>query len=70
MIVAPLDLTGNASRRLKNYVCGEWVEGTGKAATLVHAVTGAEFAHASTGGIDMKRVVDTREPSAGRSYGR
>ena len=58
MIVAPLDLTGNAPRRLKNYVGGEWVEGTGKAAPLIHAVTGAQFAEASTGGIDMKRVVD------------
>ena len=26
--------------RLKNYAMGEWVEGTGKATDLFHAVTG------------------------------
>jgi oxepin-CoA hydrolase/3-oxo-5,6-dehydrosuberyl-CoA semialdehyde dehydrogenase len=57
-VIIPLDLTGASTRRLKNYICGDWAEGTGRAATLVHAVTGAEFAEASTSGIDMKRVVD------------
>jgi oxepin-CoA hydrolase/3-oxo-5,6-dehydrosuberyl-CoA semialdehyde dehydrogenase len=54
----PLSLAGDSVRRLGNYVAGEWVEGSGKAAPLVHAVTGVEFALASTGGIDMKRVVN------------
>ena len=57
-MITPLELTGARPRPLKSYVCGQWVEGTGKASTLVHAVTGAEFATASTGGIDMKRVVE------------
>lgn len=57
-VLPPLDLTGARPRRLRSYVCGDWVEGTGKAAPLVHAVTGIEFAEASTGGIDFKRMVD------------
>ena len=56
--ISPLDLTGQRTRRLQNYVCGAWVEGTGKSASLVHAVSGATFAEASTGGIDFKRVVE------------
>ena len=58
MTIRPLDLTGQRSRRLQNYVSGAWVEGTGKAAPLSHAVTGVPFAEASTGGIDFKRVVE------------
>ncbi|MDA1081703.1 MAG: phenylacetic acid degradation bifunctional protein PaaZ [Gemmatimonadetes bacterium] len=57
-MITALDLTGTKPRRLLNYVCGQWVEGTGKAAPLVHAVTGTQFAEASTGGIDFKRVVE------------
>jgi oxepin-CoA hydrolase/3-oxo-5,6-dehydrosuberyl-CoA semialdehyde dehydrogenase len=57
-MITPLDLSGAKPRALNNYVVGDWVEGTGKTAPLVHAVTGTEFAVASTGGIDMKRVVD------------
>jgi len=57
-MLTPLDLTGQRTRRLQNYVCGAWVEGTGKAASLVHAVTGAAFAEASSGGIDFARVVE------------
>src|SRR5687768_14727582 len=55
--VLPLDVTGAAPRRLKNYVCGEWTEGTGAAAELFHAVTGAKIAEASTGGVDFARMV-------------
>jgi len=54
----PLDLTGAQPRRLLNYVSGEWVTGTGKTAPIVHAVTGVQFADASTGGIDFKRMVE------------
>ena len=57
-MITPLDLTGQRTRHLQNYVCGGWVEGTGKTASMVHAVTGATFAEASTGGIDFKRVVE------------
>ena len=42
--------------RLRNYALGEWVEGTGKSATLFHAVTGAAIAEASSGGLDFKAM--------------
>src|ERR1043166_7594650 len=40
-----------APRRLRNFVAGEWVEGTGKQTELFHAVTGEKVAETSTGGI-------------------
>ena len=40
--------------RLKNYVQGEWVEGSGRMAELFDAVTGATIAEAGTGGIDFR----------------
>ena len=44
--------------RLKNYVQGEWVEGTGPAVALHDAVTGAVVAEATTGGLDFKNVLE------------
>jgi oxepin-CoA hydrolase/3-oxo-5,6-dehydrosuberyl-CoA semialdehyde dehydrogenase len=44
--------------RLKNYVQDTWVEGTGPAATLYHAVTGDPVAEATTGGIDFKATLE------------
>ena len=46
--------------RLKNYVKGEWVEGTGRATELFNAVTGERIADASTGGIDFADVLALR----------
>ena len=43
--------------RLRNYVQGEWVEGTGKATALYHAVTGEQIAEASSGGLDFKGML-------------
>lgn len=43
---------------LKNYALGQWVEGTGKATTLLHAVTGEPVAEASSGGLDFKAMTD------------
>jgi oxepin-CoA hydrolase / 3-oxo-5,6-dehydrosuberyl-CoA semialdehyde dehydrogenase len=43
--------------RLKNYVMGEWVAGTGEAAPLLNAVTGEPVAEASTGGVDFAGVL-------------
>jgi oxepin-CoA hydrolase/3-oxo-5,6-dehydrosuberyl-CoA semialdehyde dehydrogenase len=43
--------------RLKNYVRGEWVEGSGPATELFDAVTGDRIAEASTGGIDFAEVL-------------
>gem|GEM_PF-6277873 len=39
--------------RLKNYVAGEWVEGTGNGTPLFHAVTGEQIAIASSEGLDF-----------------
>ncbi|MDH5233354.1 MAG: phenylacetic acid degradation bifunctional protein PaaZ [Gemmatimonadota bacterium] len=44
--------------RLQNYAMGEWVAGTGKAATLLHAVTGEPVAEASSGGLDFKGMAE------------
>ncbi len=43
---------------LKNYALGAWVEGTGKRAELLHAVTGAPVAEASSGGLDFKAMTE------------
>lgn len=44
--------------KLKNYALGQWVEGTGKSATLLHAVTGEVVAEASSGGLDFKAMAE------------
>jgi len=51
--------------KLKNYIAGNWVEGTGKGKNLVDSVNGKTIAQATTAGIDMKEVL-----SYGRSVGR
>ena len=51
--------------RLRNYVEGQWVEGTGPAATLYHAVTGDPVAEATTGGTDFKGVLDYARRTGG-----
>ena len=44
--------------RLKNYAMGEWVEGSGKATALYHAVTGEQIAEASSAGLDFKGMLE------------
>lgn len=44
--------------QLKNYALGQWVEGTGKSTTLLHAVTGEPVAEASSGGLDFKAMTE------------
>ena len=44
--------------RLKNYVQGEWVEGSGKFTDLHDAVSGEKIAEAGTGGIDFRGMVE------------
>jgi oxepin-CoA hydrolase/3-oxo-5,6-dehydrosuberyl-CoA semialdehyde dehydrogenase len=43
---------------LKNYALGAWVEGTGKRAELLHAVTGEPVAEASSGGLDFQAMAE------------
>ncbi len=45
-------------KQLGNYALGEWVAGTGKSATLLHAVTGAPIAEASSGGLDFRAMAE------------
>ena len=51
-------VAGVEPRRLENYVCGEWVAGTGQATDLFHAVTGDKIAEATTNGIDFGAMVE------------
>ena len=39
--------------KLRSYAQGEWVEGTGKATELFHAVTGEKVAEATSEGLDF-----------------
>jgi len=44
--------------RLKSYAQGEWIEGTGQATSLIHAVTGETIAEATSEGVDFKGMLD------------
>lgn len=44
--------------KLRNYALGEWIEGTGKSADLVHAVTGEKIGEASSGGLDFRGMTE------------
>ncbi|HEY2064928.1 MAG TPA: phenylacetic acid degradation bifunctional protein PaaZ [Gemmatimonadaceae bacterium] len=45
-------------KRLQSYALGEWIEGSGKGATLYDAVSGAEIAIASSEGLDFAAMLD------------
>jgi oxepin-CoA hydrolase / 3-oxo-5,6-dehydrosuberyl-CoA semialdehyde dehydrogenase len=44
--------------RLKSYAHGEWVEGTGKATDLIHAVTAEKIGEATSEGLDFKGMLE------------
>jgi oxepin-CoA hydrolase/3-oxo-5,6-dehydrosuberyl-CoA semialdehyde dehydrogenase len=44
--------------RLRSYARGEWMEGTGKATDLVHAVSGEKIAEATSEGLDFNGMLD------------
>jgi oxepin-CoA hydrolase / 3-oxo-5,6-dehydrosuberyl-CoA semialdehyde dehydrogenase len=44
--------------RLKSYAQGEWIEGTGKAVELVHAVTGETIGEATSEGLDFNGMLE------------
>ncbi len=44
--------------KLGNYALGQWIEGTGKTADLIHAVTGEKIGEASSGGLDFAAMTD------------
>ena len=43
--------------QLKNYVCGEWVTGSGKQAELLDASTGELIGTTSSGGLDFSAML-------------
>jgi oxepin-CoA hydrolase/3-oxo-5,6-dehydrosuberyl-CoA semialdehyde dehydrogenase len=44
--------------KLQNYANGEWITGSGKMATMYHAVTGEVVAETSSGGLDFNAMCD------------
>ena len=44
--------------RLKSFARGEWVEGTGRATDLIHAVTGEKIGEATSEGLDFKGMIE------------
>ena len=44
--------------RLKSFARGEWVEGTGRATDLIHAVTGEKIGEATSEGLDFKGMLE------------
>mgnify|MGYP003337921517 CR=1 FL=1 len=46
------------SNKLKNYVLGQWIEGSGKGTALHNAITGEEIFTASTAGLDFKSALE------------
>jgi oxepin-CoA hydrolase / 3-oxo-5,6-dehydrosuberyl-CoA semialdehyde dehydrogenase len=44
--------------KLTSYAQGQWVEGTGRATVLLHAVTGEPVAEASSEGLDIAGMLD------------
>jgi oxepin-CoA hydrolase / 3-oxo-5,6-dehydrosuberyl-CoA semialdehyde dehydrogenase len=44
--------------RLQSYAQGEWVTGTGRAAELLHAVTGEKIAESTSEGLDFKGMLE------------
>lgn len=51
--------------KLKNYVRGEWVEGSGGGTDLIHAVTGEKVAEASSAGLDFKSMAEYARHTGG-----
>ncbi len=45
-------------KNLGNYFGGQWITGSGKFQTLYHAITGEAIAHAGSGGIDFKEMLN------------
>ena len=46
--------------KLKNYIYGEWIEGSGNEVPLYNAVNGELVAISDTGGINFEEVLDMK----------
>ncbi len=51
--------------RLRSYAQGEWIEGTGTATALIHAVTGETIGEASSEGLDFAGMLDYARTTGG-----
>lgn len=51
--------------RLRSYAQGEWIEGTGRAADLFHAVTGEKIGEATSEGLDFKGMLEYASRTGG-----
>lgn len=56
--------------KLGNYALGQWIEGTGKSADLIHAVTGEKIGEASSGGLDFGAMAEYARNVGGPSMRR
>ena len=45
-------------QKLKNYIHGEWIEGTGNGIPLYNAVTGEQVAVSDTEGLNFEQALD------------
>src|SRR5260221_4589333 len=55
----------NDVKTLASYAQGAWVEGNGKPATLLHAVTGEPVASATSGGLDFRAMLEFGRKTGG-----
>lgn len=44
-------------QKIQNYICGEWISGQGVETPIINAITGIQFAEASSKGIDYQRML-------------
>ena len=51
--------------RLKSYLSGQWVDGSGEGAALFNPATGAEIARASGDGLDLKAALEYARATGG-----
>ncbi|NOT37033.1 MAG: phenylacetic acid degradation bifunctional protein PaaZ [Saprospiraceae bacterium] len=51
--------------KLKNYICGQWVEGSGKGQILYNAVNGSEIATLSSEGINLDECLQYARQKGG-----
>ena len=51
--------------KLKNYSCGQWIEGKGSGVMLTNAINGDVIAEADSTGIDFKAMLEYARATGG-----
>ena len=54
-------------QKIKNYVCGEWVNGEGVETPLYNAITGEQFAEVSSKGLDYEKILAYGREKGGKA---